>query len=224
MPGAWIAHAAQLFNGESPIDIGIHLTLTSEWTSVKWRPLTSAPTLVDQNGDFFPLLTPRTGDGRPNLLERKWSIDDIAKEFKAQIELGLAAFPKATHISSHMIRHFSDFDQRVGDVVSDLCNEFSLKDDLFGHGLPRFSGYPKTPRETAHRVASFIEQLKDLEPGTYIFVDHPAAESSELRATGHPGYDDVFEDRTTCLETLINGEVKSHIVRAGIDLISYGDL
>lgn len=59
MPCAWTAHAAQLFGAHPQIDIGIHLTLTSEWDAVKWRPLTQATSLTDAQGSFLPLLMAR---------------------------------------------------------------------------------------------------------------------------------------------------------------------
>ena len=85
-------------------------------------------------------------------------------------------------------------------------------------------GYPKSPRDTARRTAAFIEQLSSLQSGTYIFIDHPAVGSAELDATGHPGYEDVALDRTTCLETLTSSALKEHIDELGVELISYRDL
>lgn len=97
-------------------------------------------------------------------------------------------------------------------------------DDALGHGLPRVHGYARSPRDSALRVSSFIDQLKELKAGTHIFIDHPAVESAELQATSHPGYEDVFEDRTTCLDTLTSIRLKDAIDQARIELISYRDL
>ncbi|WP_299410485.1 ChbG/HpnK family deacetylase [uncultured Roseobacter sp.] len=224
MPGAWVAHAAQLFNQHRDIDIGIHLTLTSEWDNVKWRPLTQANSLVDQSGNFLPLLLPRPDDDRPCLLESAWLFDEIVDEFRAQIELGLKLFPQATHISSHMLSHFSDFDPRVGEMVAELCEDYGLIDDPLGRGLTRIKGYPDFPRDTKLRTTAFIKQLEALSPGTYIFIDHPAVDTAELMATGHRGYEDVHEDRVTCLETLTDPELKRQIDQMDIKLVGYKDL
>ena len=224
MPCAWVSHAARLFNDRPEIDVGIHLTLTSEWDAVRWRPLTDARSLVDEDGYFRPLLMPRPGDDRPSLRESDWSVDDIARELRAQIERGVAAFDNASHVSAHMAPHFSAFDQRVGEIVAELCREFQLIDVPPGHGLARFEGYPKHPRSAERREAAFIEQLGTLKAGTYMFVDHPAVESAELRATGHKGYEDVLEDRTTCLSVLVSEGVKAAVSSNGIELIGYRDL
>lgn len=224
MPCAWVEHAAQLFNRNPKIDVGVHLTLTSEWDAVKWRPLTYAPSLTYRGSSFRPLLLPRLGDNRPNLLESNWCFDEIAKEFRAQIELGIAMFDNVTHVSAHMVKHFADFDARVGVLVEELCQEFGLIDDPLGHGLQRIEGYPKYPLDTRHRTSAFVDSLKELTTGTYIFIDHPAVENAELRDTGHSGYDDVLEDRTGCLQTLICEELRREISALNIELIGYKDL
>ncbi|MFC1597153.1 ChbG/HpnK family deacetylase [Planctomycetota bacterium] len=44
---------------ENPaLDVGVHLTLTSEWENCKWGPVTEAPSLVDRQGHFFPTTRP----------------------------------------------------------------------------------------------------------------------------------------------------------------------
>ncbi|WP_152503458.1 ChbG/HpnK family deacetylase [Labrenzia sp. THAF82] len=224
MPCAWVPHAAEIFNQRPQIDIGIHLTLTSEWDRIKWRPLTAARSLVDSSGNFHPLLSPRARDERCALQDVDWCFDEVVAEFRAQIELGVRTFRSASHVSAHMVRHFADFDPRFSEIVSSLCEEFGLKDDAFGHGLPRFQGYPPTPRMTDDRVSAFCENLAGLSTGTHIFIDHPAVQSDELSMLGHRGYEDVDQDRRTCLETLKSPLVRETIQRLGIDLISYRDL
>ena len=224
MPCAWTPHAAKILNEHPEVDVGIHLTLTSEWDAVKWRPLTPAKRLTDAAGNFLPLLMPRDGREGLSLAETDWSLDEIANEFRAQISLGIEMFEQASHISSHMLKHFKDFDARLGPIIADLCIEFGLKDDAFGHGLPRIDGYPKFPREKDSRVKDFLNQLEELDAGTFIFIDHPAVASPELSATGHAGYDDVAEDRATCLEVLTSPAVRERVEQLGIDLIGYRDL
>lgn len=224
MPCAWTLHAAEILNKQPDVDIGIHLTLTSEWDAMKWRPLTQAKSLTDDLGNFLPLLTQRDGDKRSCLANADWSLDEIANEFRAQVSLGVSMFQNASHVSSHMVKHFKDFDARLGDVISELCREFGLKDDPFGHSLPRIEGYPKFPRDTKKRIEAFAEQLNELEAGTYIFIDHPSVASQELSAIGHDGYEDVAQDRVTCLETLTSPALRKRIEQLGIALISYRDV
>lgn len=224
MPCGWVAHAVQLLNAHPAIDVGIHLTVTSEWDAVKWRPLTEARSLIDDNGYFHPLLTPRDGDSRTSLLESCWALDDFAGEFRAQIERGLAAFPNVSHISSHMIPHFGEFDPTVGALVSELCTASGLKDLPWDGTVSRMDGYPKHPRNPAARIESLVGELRSLQPGTYVFVDHPAVDGPELAAMGHDGYEDVQADRTSCLDVWTSRRVRDQIAESEIELISYRDL
>ena len=126
--------------------------------------------------------------------------------------------------SASMIRHFKDFDPRLGEVVSELCHEFGLADDAFGHGVSRIDGYPKFPRSAQVRKQAFLEQLAELSDGTFIFIDNPAEPSPELETMGHVGYEDVAEDRISCLQTLTNPELYGRLEDLNIQLISYKDL
>ena len=224
MPGPWVEHAAALLQRYPEIDVGIHLTLTSEWDALKWRPLTRAGSLVDDDGYFLPLLMPRPGDARPNLLESRWSVDDVAAELRAQIAFGLARFPNASHISAHMTRYLSEFHASVGDVVSELCEESGLRNDIEGRQVSRFQGYAKFPRDAGGRIRSFVDRLQQLEPGDHIFIDHPACDTAEMAAIGHAGYEDVREDRSSCLEVLTSEAVRHAVRDLGIALIDYRTL
>ena len=88
---------------ENPgIDVGIHLVLTSEWDNIKWQPLTEARSLRDSNGYFFPMIWPNKNYPGNALLENKWDINDIEKEWRAQIEMAKKRIPALSHISGHM--------------------------------------------------------------------------------------------------------------------------
>lgn len=224
MPCAWVTHAADLFNDAPQIDIGLHLTLSSEWQAVKWRPLTAAPSLTGPDGNFLPLLIARDGDARPALQSADWRLEEIAAELRAQIALGVATFRQASHVSGHMIRQMADFAPEVGEVVAALCAEFGLLPPELGSSLPFFAPYPAHPRDGAARAATLIERLRGLGPGDHLTLDHPAAASAELSATGHAGYEDVAADRVGCLAAWTNPAVRAEIDRLGIALIGYRDL
>lgn len=224
MPCAWVRDGANRLNQHPQIDVGIHLTLTSEWEACKWRPLTHAPTLTDENGDFYPLLTPRPGDGRPSLSVQNWSLNELIAELKAQVILGKRLFPQASHISSHMIRHFRDFDPRLEKEIAEMCRLANLKNDPLGSTVPHLRPYPKEPIAAEDRERAFIDQLKKLDAGTYIAVDHPAVPSADMQAIGHVGYRNVSEDRKSCLKVFTSPTLRAAIARLGIQLISYKDL
>ena len=51
---AWFPEAVRMLRDNPGLDVGVHLTLTSEWENVKWRPLTNCPSLVDRTATSFP--------------------------------------------------------------------------------------------------------------------------------------------------------------------------
>jgi chitin disaccharide deacetylase len=102
-PCAWFPEAVKLLNENPGYDVGIHLTLTSEWSNVKWRPLTHCPGLTDADGYFFPMVW--KNDNFPagsSISESDWTIEEIEQELRAQIELSLKNVPHISHLSSHM--------------------------------------------------------------------------------------------------------------------------
>ncbi len=52
----WFPEAINLLNENPGVDVGIHLTLTSEWDNEKWKPLTDCKSLKDSDGYFYPMV------------------------------------------------------------------------------------------------------------------------------------------------------------------------
>ena len=50
MPCPWAYEFMEWYKNHSDLDVGIHVTLTSEWATYRWRPLTSSPGLLDRYG------------------------------------------------------------------------------------------------------------------------------------------------------------------------------
>jgi chitin disaccharide deacetylase len=75
-------------------DIGLHLTVTSEQTAQRWRPLTSraqVPSLVDAEGCFHD------GWGSATPIDPR----EVEIELRAQIEQAYWAGLRPTHLDSH---------------------------------------------------------------------------------------------------------------------------
>ena len=68
---------------------------------MKWRPLTHAPSLVDENGYFHPNVG-QQGKPGSGFLGANPSREEIERELRAQIELGRKHIRNLTHLSSHM--------------------------------------------------------------------------------------------------------------------------
>ena len=104
VPGPWFIEAAEMLNKHPDIDVGVHLDLTSEWSHVKWGPVSqNVSSLIDANGHFFPMTRQRP-DWPPNtgFLDSNWKIGEVERELRAQIEMALRHLPKVSHVTAHM--------------------------------------------------------------------------------------------------------------------------
>ncbi|MFO7670497.1 MAG: polysaccharide deacetylase family protein [Bacteroidales bacterium] len=223
VPCAWFPEAIKMLNENPGLDVGVHITFTSEWENIKWRPLTNAPGITDDDGYFFPLIWP--GDRVPadqSLKGSDWKPEEIEAEMRAQIELAIKHIPQLSHLSCHM--GCSGWDEEVAAIYSRLAKEYKLNIPTSDYGVERFplAGKGETSEE---RINDFIEGLNKLEGGkTYLFVEHPALESMEMSAVGHEGYENVNQDRQMVTELFTSKEVMKVIEERGIQLISYADL
>lgn len=95
-PGPWFREIAEAAAADPSLDLGVHLTLTSEWPHFRWAPLSTASRasgLVDDDGYL-----PRDVAG----LRRRLVPEAAEAELRAQIERCLAAGMSPTHIDAHM--------------------------------------------------------------------------------------------------------------------------
>ncbi len=95
-PCAWAPEACR-FAGENPdLAIGVHLTLTSEWSKYRWAPVNSSNTdsLRDEEGFMWH---------ESDQVEQNVKIEEVEGEIKAQVErcrrLGLV---NPSHLDNHM--------------------------------------------------------------------------------------------------------------------------
>lgn len=218
----WFPETVKLLNENPQLDVGIHLSLTSEWTNLKWRPLTHAPSLTDSNGFFYPMVWENENYRGQALAEKDWKIQEIEAEVRAQIELALKNIPQISHISSHM--GWTEMDSQVHSLIEKLAMEYDIDIDPkdFGVRILRFDGRTKTAKE---KIENFVALLETLEPGeTYLFVDHPAFDTNEQRAINHIGYLEVAADRDGSVKMLTDPKVRQTIEHLDIQLINYIDL
>lgn len=223
VPCAWFPEAVSMLRENPGLDVGVHITLTSEWENMKWRPLTQASSITDENGFFFPMIWPNDRFPEDRTLRgSEWKLEEIEAEMRAQIELAIRHIPQVSHLSCHM--GCSGWDERVAEVYDRLAKEYKLEINTGELGVERFPVYPRG-ESAQERITAFIEGLNQLEPGkTYLFVEHPARAGQEMQAIGHEGYENVNEDRQMVLEMFTSEEVKKVIEERGISLISYADL
>ena len=221
--GPWLPEAAQFLKDNPGIDAGVHLALTSEWSAVKWRPLTHAPSLVDEHGFFYPMVWPRD-DFPPNTSLKTASPDlgEIERELRAQIELAKAMIPQVTYTWEHM--GFGGLSPELRPLVAKLTREYGLVTPGPEIGVQILGGVWQGTDSAEVRIDKLVAKLEALGPGTWLMVDHAAIDSPETRAIGHPGYEYVAADRSAVLAAWTSPKVMDAIKRRGIQLTTYRDI
>jgi chitin disaccharide deacetylase len=100
-------------------DLGIHLTLTSEWDRRRWAPVLDKEkvrSLSDADGHFWRSRAELFSFCRPQEAEA---------ELRGQIECALAAGVDVTHLDSHMFILHSQ-QKKLQEVYLRLANDYSL--------------------------------------------------------------------------------------------------
>jgi len=96
MPTPWVTEVAAYARAHPDADLGLHLTVTSEWETYRWGSVESrdkVSTLLDSAGTF------------PNedaIVANKASLVEIERELRAQIDRAAAMGIHPTHVDSHM--------------------------------------------------------------------------------------------------------------------------
>ena len=190
-------------NAHNPmLDMGVHLTLTSEWDVLRWGPVhrrDAASGLLDAEGYFFRSTEPvQTGA----------DVDAVAQELRAQVRQALAAGVDATHVDTHM---FTLGHARLLPAYLAVAQEFGLpaflprmdEDQLqsMGYdetsarvlaaevaaigqsGMPLFDHVHVMSLESHEdRLGEMKSVLAQLPAGLSNIIIHPSVDTPELRA------------------------------------------
>src|SRR3954447_13875201 len=96
MPCPWVSEFADIARQHSDLDIGLHLTLTSEWKHYRWRPVAPAEKvkgLLDPDGYMGQDVRPVPADAPAG---------EIETELRAQVERARHFGIQFTHVDPPM--------------------------------------------------------------------------------------------------------------------------
>ena len=221
VPCPWAREAAARYRGE---DVGVHLTLNSEWDLYRWGPITHAPSLLDGDGGF------------PRTVEDVWDhadLDEVRRELRAQIERAILWGFDVSHLDSHM--GTLQLKPEFFDAYLEMAVDFRLPIRLSGASSERAVGFPFR-RLAAEEGVLFpdhflhvrgmgsrrvIEKaLFDLRPGVTEVYLHPAVDTDELRALA-PDWATRVDDHHYLVH---DGSLRTMLKRAGVELIGYREV
>jgi predicted glycoside hydrolase/deacetylase ChbG (UPF0249 family) len=222
VPGPWFPEAARLLKENPGLDVGVHLALTSEWENVKWRPLTFAPSIVDEDGYFFPMVAPRPGfPPKTSIKEAAWKLEEIERELRAQLDMAKRHMPQITYTWYHM--GFTSVAPEVRDLAATLAKEYGLVQPM-DLGLQFVGRVYESQDSGAVKADKLAAKLETLGPGLWLHIDHAATNDPEIQAFGHKGYEWVAADRSANVEAWTSPRVREVITRRGIRLTNYREL
>jgi hypothetical protein len=237
VPSPWFPQAAALCRDHTGWDVGVHATVTSEWLSCRWRPLSTldrASGLLDADGYLHRQVADVRERAEP---------DPLYAEIKAQITRALAAGIDVTHLDQHMFAfvnprlfppyaeaavryHLPPILLRTGDYVRmgvSLETAQVLEgwvDEMEELGWPVFDSLQQLPlRDPEGQVAITRKMIDGLGPGLHLIVLHPAIDTPELRAIV-PNW----QARVANREAMLSVGLRDHVRLSGVRLIGFREL
>ncbi len=96
MPCAWVDEFAKARKKNPHWDVGLHLTLTSEWDNYRWGPVSGfqqVPGLVDETGYMWDSVISVVTSAKP---------EEVDREIRAQLALAEKMGLNPNHLDSHM--------------------------------------------------------------------------------------------------------------------------
>lgn len=231
VPCPWLNEVAAYAKDHPNADLGLHLTLTSEWKNYRWGPAESkdkVASLLDPSGYLWSEAGPAAQNIKPEEAER---------EIRAQIERSLAAGIHPTHLDSHMgvlfarpelfavyVKVAHDFHLpflavRVADERAKLLSLLSEKDPIVD------SIVMANPTVHAGQWGEFYgNAIKNLKPGLSEIIVHLGHDDAELQAVtiDHPDFGSAWRQRD--YDFVTGPDFKKALEKNHIVLVKWRDL
>lgn len=231
VPCPWLTEVAAYAKAHPEADLGLHLTLTSEWNTYRWGSVASADqvaSLLDPSGTFWSDSGPVAKNAKPQEAER---------EIRAQVERAIALGIHPTHLDSHMGSAFATPELfaayvkvaheyhlpflavRVTDERAKLLSLLSEKDIVLDAVV--IAG-PDVRREQWKDF--YLNAIRNLQPGLTEIIVHLGHDDAELQAVtvGHPDYGSAWRQRDS--DFVSSAEFKKALQDSHIILVKWRDL
>ena len=201
VPCPWFNDIADWYKKHPEMDIGLHLTLTSEWKNYRWGPVSnssSVPELIDTEGYLWR----RVID-----VASRTPVATIEKEVRAQIERAYERGIKPGHIDTHMGTLYSKVE--YAEAFFNIAMEYGIPANVIEFTPDRVQkfrkqGYPITARliesgrkytlpklddfssvpdgkSYQNKKETFFDLIKNLEPGITEIIFHPSINTEGLK-------------------------------------------
>ncbi|MBM3761140.1 MAG: ChbG/HpnK family deacetylase [Acidobacteria bacterium] len=237
LPCPWVQEFCAWAKENPKYDLGVHLTLTSEWKNFRWRPVASIDKvkgLIDAEGYMWRDVRSTATNATPA---------EIETELRAQIERAQRYGLAFTHIDTHMGTLYARPD--YFEVYTKLAKEFNVPCMLpKPNGIPEaeLKAYPITldmlrekekqgyamldrlitgvpGKNYAERRVSYKKLIEDLKPGVTKLIIHLAKDDAEIRAISNS-----WEYRWADYQFWTSNEAKDLLAQHNVELYTYRQL
>jgi predicted glycoside hydrolase/deacetylase ChbG (UPF0249 family) len=195
-------------------DVGLHLTLTSEWKTYRWGTVfnpTEVPGLIDSEGKMWRSVEEVVVNG---------TAKEVEKEIRAQIDKAISLGMKPSHIDTHMgslygsaefvnvflkiaeeynipanaielsndnvAEHFRKAGYPINDKVIEILNNYKLPKLDFFSSVPKGDTYEK-------KREKFFELVKQIPNGLTEIIFHPSLGSEKLKSITNSWQQRIWE-------------------------------
>ena len=241
MPCPWVPEAAAYARQHPQKDIGLHLTLNSEWKTLRWGPLAPrdrVPGLLDPEGYLWPAVAGTAS---------RASAREVEAELRAQIEHARLLGIRFTHLDTHMgtlyaradyfqvfeklgreygvpILRVKPSEQAAAQAPPDVRKYLLDNEERFrAEGVFRLDSLLPDPARGAktheERRAAYHAALRALTPGVHMIILHPGFEDPELK-----GATAGAAQREADYRIFLEPETRELIRRLGIRLAGWQDV
>jgi predicted glycoside hydrolase/deacetylase ChbG (UPF0249 family) len=225
VPCPWFPEVARWAQAHPNADLGIHLALNSEWTTLRWGPVSPQPrnsSLLDPDG-YLPLTT--------EYVASHAKISDVETETHAQVDKAKAAGILLTHLDTHMgaiVTTPDLFKAYLGlgqayklPLLLDNRAEASAAPGtvLLSQLLQMNPGTPKSQWLEAYK-----KMLAPLPPGSYQLIVHLAYNDDEMQGATADHPDWGAEWRQNDLDLVRSVGFQKFLKDQGFLLIAWRDL
>ena len=230
IPTPWVTEVAMYAKAHPNADLGLHLTITSEWDTYRWgstAPADKVPSLLDSTGTF-------PSDVAPVVARAKAA--EVEREIRAQVDRAIALGIRPTHLDSHMGALFASpelFATYVRVARSYRLPFLALRGDRRVRPLPPLLetdvlldtviiAGPDIPRDRWKEF--YLEEIGRLKAGVTELIVHLGRDDSELRAVtvNHEPYGSAWRQRDT--DVVNSPEFKKALADNRVIVITWRDL
>jgi chitin disaccharide deacetylase len=232
VPCPWFPEIAATVRENPDLDVGLHLTLTSDNRLCRYGPVLPwdrVPSLIDRDGYFWETEMEAAEHARP---------EEVEAELRAQIARAHQFGLRPTHLDSHMGTLYET--EGLFDIFLKILREVRLPGGLVRSWwktadylqtalvetdlvIDRLVSIPPgiDPRDWTNYYLQVIEELK---PGVTELVFHLGHDDDELRAAAGREVDWGAQWRQRDLDVLLSPTFAEALAQSGVRLLTWREI